>query len=73
MNDDSDEIELSALHRRVKWNQDLYNLRMIKKKEVVVIQYLRGQIILLKIPKKNKQNVKAKRLPCRVIDIKGGT
>jgi hypothetical protein len=43
---------------------------MIKKKKGVIIKYRKRQVVLLKIPKKNKQNTKAERLPCRVADIK---
>jgi hypothetical protein len=67
---DTDDKELSELHQAVKENQTLYNLHMIKKKKGVLIKYRKGQVVLLKIPKKNKQNTEAERLPCRVADIK---
>lgn len=76
-NDDRDEEEevheaiiLSALHKRVKENQILYNERMIKSKGGTIIKYRKGQVVLLKIPKQVKQNTEAERLPCRVAEIK---
>ena len=36
----------------------------------MIIKYRKGQVVLLKIPKKMRQNIEAKRLPCRVVDIK---
>lgn len=43
---------------------------MIKSKGGVIIKYRKGQVILLKIPKKMKQNTEAERLPYRVVEIK---
>ena len=43
---------------------------MIKKKKGVLIKYRKGQVVLLKILKKNKQNIEAERLPCRVVEVK---
>ena len=65
-----EETVLSRLHQRVRKSQDQYNQYMIKKKGGVLIKYRRGQVVLLKIPKKNRKNTEAERLSCRVQEIK---
>jgi hypothetical protein len=65
-----EERVLSKLHQRVRKSQDQYNQRMIKRKGGVLIKYRKGQVVLLKIPKKTKKNTEAERLPCRVWEIK---
>jgi hypothetical protein len=67
---ESDDKKLSEFHQAVKKSQDLYNQQIIKKKKGVLIKYRKGQIVLLKIPKQNKRNTKALRLPCHVLEIK---
>jgi hypothetical protein len=65
-----EETVLSRLHQMVRKSQDQYNQHMIKKKGGVLIKYRKGQVVLLKIPKKNRKNIEAERLPCRVWEIK---
>lgn len=42
----------SLLHQHVKADQANYNNQMIKRKGGVIIKYRKGQVVLLKIPKK---------------------
>jgi hypothetical protein len=67
----TEEIVVSALHRRVAEKQAIEAKKMIKKGGKKTT-FANGQVILLHIPAKNRLAAEAKRLPCRIIDCVRG-
>ena len=66
INSEAEEQELSKLSQRIKEHQKLVAQRMIRKKGGASSLYHSGDIMLLAIPKKNRLNTEATRLPCKV-------